>query len=243
MSPEVKYNWGIAFLKFIAAFAVVVIHFGNNSGSIGRVLSMAVPIFMFLACYLSESKLKDTNYLSKRILRVLSPFWFWGCATWFVFGVLDGCVFEPHKLLTQLLVGIPICRPLYFIPLLVLSTLIIFGLDKLKPEQFGVIVTGLIFASFALQYTGVNYCICSKVGEEYAPVVGRFTELLPFALAGFMYSRFKNRFRSGIVLVAGGGGHPRFFNYFDSCDSNFAWIWVPRVSTFSFGFKFMHALY
>jgi len=200
------FNPGIALLKIAACFAVVWIHYGCQIGLFQRILGLAVPSFMFIAIYLSAETIIGGSWsqLSKRLMRILLPFWFWGLICWLLPGVAGH--FSAEALLTQLSLGYPSCPPLYFMPLLAVMTLLMFGVahccGKVYIGVFGILLT----ASFVVQYSGLNYGLLVPFGQEtLGCVLGRFVELIPVAMCAVFVSYGSRSFKMSAECKVGVG--------------------------------------
>ena len=115
-----RFNIGIALLKIAACFGVVWLHFGANC----QFAVVSVPLFMILSVYLSARKLGDRGGLIKRLARLYLPFAAWGII-YFTLGTILERRIDFANLILQLTIGVPACPPLYFIFLLIVSTLIL----------------------------------------------------------------------------------------------------------------------
>lgn len=73
-----EYNYGIALLKIILSFFVVLSHFHISGTYLRYTKSLAVPLFMMISFCLTESSLKDGSLHKciKRIGRIYTPFIF-----------------------------------------------------------------------------------------------------------------------------------------------------------------------
>lgn len=203
-----RYNVGLAWLKIIAAFCVVLLHYGPSLGPLGYIVGCAVPAFMVVSFYLGYFHRKD---LRSRLKRILVPFWFWGSISWLLFDSTH----RVSNLILQLAVGVPSCRPLYFMFVLTLATVIIYAINTKANTHIHrmTLLGGIVALCVILQYSGVNSHLCECLNADIKPVLGRIVELLPYACLGVVMAEVsKHRhgrnimFFLGLLLSALSGG-------------------------------------
>ena len=106
-------------------------------------------------------------------------------------------------LVEQLVIGVPVCPPLYFISLLMAATLIMRAIRMASRRRHweSLLLVLAISISFAMQYSGANTAIFDRLAFAPRMALGRFFELLPAAVAG--YALWLIRGRRGLYLVIG----------------------------------------
>ena len=192
-----KRNFGIDILKVFSCAGVVSAHFGATP----RFSALAVPIFMFVAAYLSDSVVTSGDWvlLRSRLIRLYCPFLAWGAIySILYFFINEGC-FNPLVLILQFLIGVPACPPLYFIFLLALSTCIAFLVLKVR-WGVGILALLCVFC-VVLQYTGVNAVIFNPLELQPRCALGRFAELVPYAIAGLAFAWYMRECRTRAVRL------------------------------------------
>lgn len=175
-----SYNYAIAYLKILACFGVVSLHFG--SGGFGR--KLAVPLFVSVSFYLGAKLFDcdDWRKLVNRVVRLMRPYVIWG-----FFGLLLSCVMAKISLIQvcdQMFFGRALGVPaghLYYLELCAFITVLLFALRRLPRSM---VLLSLIIGSFVLQYTGMNAALCKNLYSEAPNTVGRIVEFLPYACAG-----------------------------------------------------------
>ncbi len=192
------YNYGIVLLKIIACFGVVSLHFGKDA----QWATFSVPVFMFVSLYLGGEKLSGGNILG-RLRRLYVPFAAWGMIYWVIYSIIEHRL-DAVALVQQLIIGAPVCPPLYFMALLMSFTIIIWLVTTRvpKPVRFYVLVI-LFLLCFVFQYTGLNFRLFASLSVSVGAALGRFVELLPFAVSGCLGARLHGKFpwMPGIGLV------------------------------------------
>lgn len=184
-----KFNWGISLIKIWACFCVVSLHFGG--GGVGR--RLAVPIFAFLSLYLSGNKLVSGVYrdFQGRALSLYVPFAFWGCMG-LVYAFICGKSVGVADILWQFVTGygVPGQGHLYYIIIVILAMAII-GVTVAVGKEWWLCL--FVVLCFVLQYTGVNFKVFNVFHPNSKWLVGRIAELLPSAIAGYMFYRYRSR--------------------------------------------------
>ena len=173
------YNCGLGLLKFLAALEVVWIHFGK--GGWGH--RLAVPVFMFCSFYLLSQHKQFSLY--NRLKRIAIPFWFWGGVYCFLRCIIEQKI-DIIRIIYQLTLGSTYCSPLYFMMLMALFTVLIVAIKK----TYILVIIAIISA--ISQYTGLNYNIFKSYPFPIAYSIGRFAELIPLAILGFIYGTYRN---------------------------------------------------
>lgn len=206
MAIDVKnYNVGIALLKFLMALVVVWFHFGVPFAG----CNLAVPVFMLLSFFFVGS---DYN-LSKRILRVLYPFWFWSVIGIVLHIVLCGSVTIKGVLL-QILLGHSYVRPLWFLPIMAICCVVVHFLMSGRSLRFKYAVSVLLVSVLlVLEHSGANFAAFCRFPDELKYPLGRIAEMLVYALVGCClcdFSRgcerhkFAKLFCTGCICFASG---------------------------------------
>ena len=84
-----EFNYGLALLRALMCFEVVLCHFWNSDGSrflmpFSMLRGLAVPVFMFLSFFLTEHTFLEYNKTKakKRIWRVIYPQIGWAIIYW-----------------------------------------------------------------------------------------------------------------------------------------------------------------
>lgn len=181
-------NMGIAMIKIIACLAVVSLHFGGNA--FGR--RLAVPIFMFLAFYLSAKHVTadDWSRLLKRLRRLFVPFAFWGLVAGAQMA-LSGCKVSLWDVVLQLTTGCRLCGHLWYLSALLLFTAGLFVLNKYIKSWWRTFILGVsVIACFGLQYSGVNYRVFAPITSKPWLTIARLVEVWPIAVAGLAFARY-----------------------------------------------------
>ena len=200
-----SYNLGISILKMIMCFMVIVSHiWGVNvvhDGPLGWVYYLreyAVPVFMILTFFFSEKMLDqlDAKKIGKRIVKLIVPLWGWAVIYWIFYKLLEEFLYPGYDLKVkdlfwQMFTGnsIYLNGTMWFqvdlIVLTLLFALIIFVAQRFKNVVFAI----LSFACVLLSYLG-TLLVLFKLKSELVGCVGRFFEVLPMAVIGFMLAYY-----------------------------------------------------
>ena len=191
---EKKINLLVAMLKIIACYAVVSIHFGGTLPFAG----LAVPVFMFFSFYYTKF---DGGGLPRRIKRLGLPFLFWGIVPFIVH-----CVFSRRvdwtNLFSQLTSGAPENHPLYFLLLMMMYSIVVRLIENMADNE-SIWMAAFVVVCFTLQYSGVNARMWQMLPQNYQILCGRFSELLPAALAGRLLRNFRSNLEGRVWIVCG----------------------------------------
>ncbi len=152
----------------------------------------AVPMFLCLSFYLTAKYYIDDTHIQisikKRINRLMIPLIFWS---------IIGFLVTPEKftlkdLILQLFTGSVVNRPLYFLNMLILFTVIARIISFLQLKKRLIIYFLIIILAFELQYTSINYSFFLHQSMNIKYSYGRFIELIPYVSVGILFSKYKN---------------------------------------------------
>ena len=193
------FNYGLAILKTILAFLVVIVHqFKPNSTKNKLILNISknryfyVPCFFIMSFYFMCNTLLSLNpkKIFIRIIRLLIPYIGWPLIT-FVINQIFNKLFQTklcvnyNNLKQQLLVGSGLMGQFWYmwdlISCTVIFTIIIFIFRKNSLFAFHII----LFLSYASQYSGYYYNKYINKKERYKKyTIGRMYEMIPHAVIG-----------------------------------------------------------
>lgn len=209
------YNYGIALLKMLMCFEVVLIHFWimpatNYLVPFSMMKEFAVPVFMFLSFYFVENSflIKDHSKTKKRIWRVVFPQIGWSILYWLFFYVTQthSCLkITFNDLLWQLLTGhSPKLNPTMWFQIVLIFLTLLFVLtfqflSRLKGLLFIIVITLL---SLFIQYSGLNLKFFDSLRFELKYPLGRISEMIPYASIGFFVAYYDvyNRLKKNRLL-------------------------------------------
>lgn len=200
-----EYNIGLAILRTIMSFMVVLCHCWDASEARGilKVFScvrgFAVPVFMLMSFILVQQTLVEhkKSKIICRFERLLIPHFGWAVIYWVIFLLIDS-IFNTHfehgitDIIWQILFGhspqlIPVMWYQVNLIWLTLLFLIIICAFKKNYESVLLILGGV---ALIVQYSGINMIFDTWRWELKYPL-GRFAEMLPIAVVGFMISSHK----------------------------------------------------
>ncbi|MCR5597665.1 MAG: acyltransferase, partial [Lachnospiraceae bacterium] len=178
---EGRFNYSIAFMKVFFSFCVICCHFYFPTENlefypkvvIGRMQSIAVPIFVTITFYFTGKALAvgSIDWIKKRMIRLLFPFWGWGILYFFGFRVIDFIVrmlgFEQgiipdytiKDLLWQLTLGSDryLCPPLWYQFDLIVLMIVLWAVGRFCSKCFWGVIAVLGVLAIGAQYFGLNY--------------------------------------------------------------------------------------
>ncbi|MDO4197504.1 MAG: acyltransferase [Erysipelotrichaceae bacterium] len=219
-----KTNIGIALLKALMAFEVVLAHFCKWPDSMPiymqpfrTLVSLAVPVFFVVSFYYSEKIIISRNRMTKfdRLKKLFLPQLIWAIIYFDIFLILDrfcgtGNNATTMDLLYQVFTGhsSKLNSAMWFqFDLIIITAL--FCLIYSKDKKTGLVLTLIITAlSIYLQISGINYSFFNGMIFELKYPLGRLAEMIPYATLGFLLKYFdildtlkKHRYISIIVAT------------------------------------------
>ena len=189
-------NDGICLLRLLLAFWVIMCHFFNEGGIFAYFKTFAVPIFMLISFYYTSKYIvsKDSEKIRKKLKRLFIPFWFWGIAYYIILLIFTDTV-TVQDLLWQLVTGSSqtINPPLWFMADQIFLVGFLYTIYSLFSERkyANWFCLFLIVCCLSLQYSGVNFEINDKLPWEMKWNVGRFYEVLPYAILGVLLGQIQ----------------------------------------------------
>lgn len=198
-----RINYGIALLKMLMCFEVILIHFWVGPVTytlipFSKLVGLAVPTFMFLSFYFAEKSFLtiDDNKIKKRMWRIGYPQIGWALIYWSIYCILQiknssGITF--YDLLWQILTGhSPKINPsMWFQTVLILLTIVYVLIFRLFKDRKGLILIFFItIFSLWFQYSGYNLMLFGSLRYELKFPLGRICEMFPYASIGFFTAHF-----------------------------------------------------
>lgn len=195
-----NYNWGMALLRSIMCFMVVLCHFWDTSNAQGffAIISwmrlFAVSVFMLMSFVLVQKTLvsHDEEKIISRFKRLLIPQIGWTLIYWIVYYIIGRLVnLQLENGIKDMVFQMIFGHSQYLNPsmwyqvdllwlTLVFLTIIVFCKKSYEP-----VIWGLSLIAWIAQYTGVNM-MWNTLPYEIKYPVGRFVEMLPIASFGFI---------------------------------------------------------
>lgn len=215
------YNYGLALLRIILCFEVVMCHFFYESTMKSLVLfplaklrSFAAPTFFFLSFYLVSNKLDGANkdYIVNRTKRIIIPFTLWNIVYWILFNVVKiifdlGQLYGLKELLLQVLFGHCYNPPMWFMWDMAVVTILFWVSLSLnsKYKAIGDITLFVIcLGCVALQYSKINYGVFWNLPTEIKYSIGRVAEMIPIAYIAYLCStKLRNIFEKRSCSLIG----------------------------------------
>ena len=203
--PKKQLNIGLALLKVYLAFNVVRSHNFNKKVTTNKFIlnviiksKIHVPCFFIMSFYFmnKDSILLDKNKYKNRFKRLLIPYILWPLIIWSLNNLLKLFFKEKYStsfktLKSQLLWGNNFLYQLWFQwDLIVMIIMFIIILCLFKKDCLFFLLLLLIFA-YILQYSGLNKQFYDYLKPDKKQCLGRFSEMTPYAVTGFILAFFK----------------------------------------------------
>lgn len=215
-----EFHLGFSILRSIMCFMVILIHCWNasNAQNIMKLIAWArvfsVPTFMMMSFILVSPSLieHDKKKMKNRFERLLIPQFGWAVIYWAVYGIIDlllnkGWESKLSDLLWQIFFGHRLNTPMWYQVDLIYLTLLFLIVIILCKRHYTSVLIILGMAALFIQYSGINM-VFETLRYELSYPIGRFSEMLPIAVAGFVISstnlmeKLKNfRFLTAILAV------------------------------------------
>ena len=200
-----KGNFILALLRMYLTLLVVNSHLFNINKSIIKnkyVLKLlknriSVPIFFimsFFFCYKIISS-KDKNKIKKRFERLLIPYFVWPIIILLLNNIFYYTIKIKVKttlkdLLIQYQTGHNIVAVLWFQLNLIVSTSLILLIEIINNRNISFILFNFQILAYYIQYSNLNLKLFSKYNYYIRYPYGRFMEILPFCISGYIIAYF-----------------------------------------------------
>ena len=200
LNTSTEKNYGIAFLRVLLSFMVVMDHFYNKKrkAKFVHILYYHIPTFFLMSFYYTNKTFTTFNIskIKLRFQRIVIPYISWSIISFILNNIYFYCfkVQKPHTLnhfVENLLNGHVFILALWFQNVLIFTTLIISITVLLFKNDYLLIFLSFLILSYAFQYSGINYHFFTKnFTLLYYATFGRFLETLPNSLCGFFIASF-----------------------------------------------------
>ncbi|ADL33149.1 acyltransferase [Butyrivibrio proteoclasticus B316] len=213
------YNYGLALLKNIMCFEVVLLHCSDmyDSGVLGwlsYLTSMAVPVFVIVAFYFTY--VTTRKELGRRMARLYLPMLVWAVIYYIVFKMMaagarlagssaaDGIDVSINDFFWQSITGHSpnLNPPLWFNFVLLILTILVFLLNKIPERKRTYLLVLLFIAAIFMQYSGINMMLFGKLRIELVYSLGRITEMIPYMIIGIFAQRYLHHIKGVFWIPA-----------------------------------------
>jgi hypothetical protein len=152
---------------------------------------MAVPCFVIMSFYLSAPLFLRTQpvtakQLKKKLKRLLVPFIGWSIVGFVVYLQRLSLL----NILLQLISGAVVNAPLYYLVLTIYFIVLFSLLTRLNIKIRFIILCLLIVFCFYVQHMEINYDGFSILPDSLQYTLGRFCELLPYAIVAIFLRKY-----------------------------------------------------
>ena len=203
-----KINYGIALLKMLLAFEVILEHcieWDNYDPRLiwpfRELVSVTVTGFVILSFYFVAKLFlkRDKELMRKRLFRLLIPQIGWAFIYYITYALIDlfmhkGLHSGPMDLFWQLFTGHSryLNPSMWYQINIIIITIIFYYIFKLFDDKKAIIVLFItsMFCYYA-QFSGLNYSLFGNLEFELKFPLGRLMEVFPVATIGF-YLRYFN---------------------------------------------------
>ena len=200
-------NYGIAILRIILSFMVVVDHFYDlkKQKKFAHILYYHIPTFFLMSFYYTNNTFITFNIpkIKLRFQRLVIPYIFWNIFSFILnniyFLLLKRlCYHTIYHFIENLLNGHMFIIALWFQTILIFTTLIVVIIIFSFKKEYLLIFQIMMIVSYRFQYSGENYHFCIKYLTIHNKFTyGRFIETFPNSLSGLFIgsSNIPNKFK------------------------------------------------
>ena len=201
-----EFNYGLAILKTILAFLVIVAHDFNFESTKNKAIIFIttnrkhhVPSFYIMSFYFMADNLLSLNFkiLLKRLRRLLIPYIGWPIIFYslnhFINSIFNKNLpasFEEFKM--QILLGNKFIHPLWFQCDLMILTVLFFTIIFIFKKHSFLIFEILLILIYAVEYSGYDYTIFFQryLGDDKY-LLFYLVGSIPFTITGFILGSYK----------------------------------------------------
>ena len=205
MDKTKDYNYSIAFMRAFFSFCVICAHFYiaarpefYPSALLIRMSGIAAPIFFMISLFLTSKKYtdKDSIKIGKRLWRLYLPQVVWAViyylgykVVFYGFGFAGIHVdhlfrYGWEDLLWQIGFGSDraLCPQFWYQFDLIVITILCYLVYRLAGKHGITVMTVIGVLAIIMQYSGLNYFLFCRFEYELWYPLGRFAEVMPFAV-------------------------------------------------------------
>lgn len=222
--PRIKnqkkfFNINLALLRIYLSFIVVNLHCFKNSIIKNKYLLLLlknyipVPIFFIMSFYFCYNLFitKNLEKYKQRLERLLIPYFTWPIINWILNNIFNlilktklSSTFKDLKI--QLLTGHCFMAVLWFQYNLIFITILFFIIKLLFKKNFIIFIINLQIMGFFLQFSNINYNYFSQYSYNIKYTFGRFFEVIPYCVSGYILSFLQiinklNKFRVKSIYI------------------------------------------
>lgn len=199
-----NYDINLGLLRIYLSILVVNTHCLNIQNIKNKYIlkllrnKLHVPIFFIISFYYCQNLFisKNITKIKQRFERLLIPYFSWPIIIWILNNIIHfflkrKVINSINDLLIQLLAGHCFMTVLWFQYNLIFTTLLMIIIQLLFKQNTTLILINLWNISYFLQFSNINYKNFSKYNFYIKYTFGRFFEILPYCITGFILSYIK----------------------------------------------------
>ena len=201
INKKKNYDINLALLRIYLSILVVNSHCLNIQNIKNKYLlkllknRLHVPIFFIISFYYCKNLFisKNITKIRQRFERLLIPYFSWPIIIWILNNLINyfykrKIINSFNDLIIQLLAGHCFMTVLWFQYNLIFITLLMIIIQLLFKQNTTLILINLWNISYFLQFSDLNYKNFSKYNFYIKYTFGRFFEILPYCITGFILS-------------------------------------------------------
>ena len=215
------YDLGLAFLRPILSFLVIMHHFHKYSLDTGifklfyeRLINFTfhVPNFFIMAFYFSHKTLISKDYKKKlnRLKRLVIPYFLWPIIVYFLNKIItkyikQNSTIDLEDLKIQFLCGFKFIYSLWYQWNLVVITIFYMLILLILKKYINLVLILIAIQAFILQYNGNLYNYIYKFVDS-RETLGKFIEMIPYSVTGFVIAssgilKYLKKYKIQLIIV------------------------------------------
>ena len=189
-------NYGLEILRMLMSFWIILNHlYRPRNRSIENIIikhRFHVPTFIIISFYFLNHNLfaRKINKILDRLERLLIPYLLYPIFIYIVhfslvyFFSFNSINISLYQLLTQIIIGRPLCGVLWFHFNLILLTIFFYIISFIFKNIFLILLQILAIISYIIQFSELNFIFFIKYNKIIKFSVGYFAETIPLAVTG-----------------------------------------------------------
>ena len=199
-----NYDINLAVLRIYLSFLIVNSHCLKGKNIQNQYLlkfllnNLHVPIFFIISFYLCHRIFisKNIEKIKQRFERISLPYFLWPIIIWILNNIINyflkiKLINSFNELKMQLLTGHCFMTVLWFQYNLIFTTLLILIITLVFKHNTIFVLINLWNIAYFLQFSNINFQTFYKYSFYIKFTFGRFFEILPFCITGFIFSSLK----------------------------------------------------
>ena len=198
------YDINLSLLRIYLSFLVVNSHCLKGKNIENKFIlnlllnNIHAPMFFIISFYFCHNLFvsKNITKIKQRFERILLPYFIWPIIIWILNNLINffykkQLILSFNDLIMQLVAGHCFMTVLWFQYNLIFTTLLMVIIILLFKNYSILILINLLNIAYFLQFSNINFILFSKYSYYIKYTFGRFIEILPYCITGYIMSSIK----------------------------------------------------